>query len=215
MRTSSVIVVLIALTLVALFLPASSHAQAWSEFFSLEDRFQIGFPSEPSVEHISYIGVNGNPFPAHRYFVNERAQSYAVIVVDFTTAYDFATASDSEEMVVLGAIAHAATNYRQRGEVTYDGYTRYDRLPAHKLQITEPDGRLLYVSILLHEDHKMDARRLYIIEASAPPGAPPPLAFQGTFYITDENLERISYDTDAEGHRIRIIPGSGGIPIPE
>ena len=162
-----------------------------------------------------YVATNGNPFPARRYFVNEDGQSQAVIVVDFATAYDFATASDGEEMVVLGSIAHAATSYRQRGEVTYDGYTRYDRLPAHKLQITEPDGRLLYVSIILHEDHNIDARRLYILEASAPPGAPPPLAFQGTFYITDENLERISYDTDAEGHRIRIIPGSGGIPIPE
>ncbi len=215
MRFNSALAAAIALNFVASLLPASSHAQAWSEFFSLEDRFQIGFPGEPSVEEISYIAVNGNPFPARRYAVNVAEQGYAVIVVDFATAYDFATARDSEEMVVLGAIAHAATNYRQRGEVTYDGYTRYDRLPAHKLQITEPDGRLLYVSIILHEDHNIDARRLYIVEASAPPGAPPPLAFQGTFYITDENLERISYDTNAEGHRIRIIPGSGGIPLPE
>jgi hypothetical protein len=215
LRLNSVIAAAIALSVTAMLMPAPSHAQAWSEFFSLEDRFQIGFPGEPSVEDISYIAVNGEHFPARRYAANVAEQNFTVIVVNFASAYNFATARDSEEMIVLGAIAFAATNYRQRGEVTYDGYTRYDRLPAHKLQITEPDGRLLYVSIVLHEDHNMDARRLYIIEASAPPGAPPPLAFQGTFYITDENSERISYDTDADGHRIRIIPGSGGIPLPE
>jgi len=215
LRFNTVIAASIAFTLAIGLSPGSAFAQAWSEFFSLQDRFQIGFPGEPSVEEFSYVAVNGSPFPARRYIVNEGGQTYAVISIDFASAYDFATARDREEMVVLGAIAHAATNYRQRGEVTYDAYTRYDRLPGHKLQITEPDGRLLYVSIVLHEDHKMDARRLYILEAGAAQGAPPPLAFQGTFYITDENLERISYDTDAEGHRIRIVPGSGGIPIPE
>ena len=215
MRFVTAIAAATALTLALCSSPGSAFAQSWSEFFSLQDRFQIGFPGEPSVEEFGYAAVDGSMFPARRYFVNEGEQTYAVISVDFASAYDFANASDREEMVVLGAIAHAATNYRQRGEVTYDAYTRYDRLPGHKLQIAEPDGRLLYVSIILHEDHTMDARRLYILEAGAPEGAPPPLAFQGTFYITDENLERISYDTDAEGHRIRIIPGSGGIPIPE
>ena len=215
MRFIVCIAAAIALTLVIFFSPGTAFAQAWAEFFSLQDRFQIGFPGEPGVEEFSYVMGDGSAFPARRYFVNEGEQIYAVISVDFASAYDFATASGREEMVVLGSIAHAATNYRQRGEVTYDAYTRYDRLPGHKLQITEPDGRLLYVSIILHEDHMMDARRLYILEASAPQGAPPPLAFQGTFYVTDENLERISYDSDAEGHRIRIIPGSGGIPIPE
>lgn len=67
----------------------------------------------------------------------------------------------------------------------------------------------------MREDHKMDTRRLCILKVGAPQGAPPPLAFQSTFYVTNENLERISYDTDDEGHGIRIIAGCGGIPIPE
>ena len=128
---------------------------------------------------------------------------------------DFAAAYEAHTTTVDGSIAHAATSYRRRGEVTYDAYARYDRMHGHKLQITEPDGHRTFVSIILHQDQDMDTRRLYVVEASVSGGSTPPLLFHGSFNVIDEDLNRVSYEFNAEGNRYRVIPGSRGIPLPE
>ncbi len=194
---------------IAFILSGSSFAQTWVEFFTVEDRFGILFPSEPTAEEIAYTMIDGRALPARRYFVENSDGYYAVTSINLATAYEAHTTT------VDGSIAHAATSYRQRGEVTYDAYARYDRMPGHKLQLTEPDGRRTFVSIILHQDQDMEARRLYIVEATVPGGSTPPILLQGSFSVIDEDLNRVSYEFNADGNRYRVIPGSGGIPLPE
>ena len=44
--------------------------------------------------------------------------------------------------------------------------------------------------------------RLYILEATVPRGAPPPLLFPQSLQILDEKGDRIRYTVDADGQRI-------------
>ena len=95
-----------------------------------------------------------------------------------------------------GSIAYAAWNFRKRGgEVTYDAYAQVDRIEGHQLQITNADQSRTFVAIHLH------ARRLYILEATVPPGSPPPVDFQISLYILDEEGKRIRYNLDHDGNR--------------
>ena len=55
-----------------------------------------------------------------------------------------------------------------------------------------------YVAIHLHKS------RLYILEATAPEGTPPPGHFQQSLSILDENGDRIRYNLDADGVRTRV-----------
>ena len=106
---------------------------------------------------------------------------------------------------ILGAVAYAAWNIRkQGGEVTYDSWAHYDRIYGHQLQITNPDRSRTYAGIFFH------ARRLYILEATVPPGSPPPGLFQQSLNILDEDGWRVRYnfeiDENGEIHRIRTEP---------
>ncbi len=91
-----------------------------------------------------------------------------------------------------GSVAFAATALRQRGEVTYDAYDRLNLIPGQLLQVTEPNGRRIFAGIYVYD------RRLYIMEASVPEGAPPPAIFRTSFAILDNEGTSIRYDQSAE-----------------
>ena len=79
---------------------------------------------------------------------------------------------DAEAGNYRGATAWAAWNFRKRGgEVTYDAYAYSDLIAGHQLQITNKDKSRSYIGIHPH------ARRLYIMEATAPADYPPPSDF--------------------------------------
>jgi hypothetical protein len=59
---------------------------------------------------------------------------------------------------------------------------------------------LTYVEINLYQ------RRLYILEATVPQGAVPPLEFQMSLSILDEEGKRVRFEVDACGQRIRRQP---------
>lgn len=175
---------------IALFLPSAVFAQGWTTYSNVEDRFTISFPAEVTVENISYMTEDGMSLPARRHVSESNGERYAVTSIDFAPAYE---AYDS---TVQGSMAHAATNYRQLGEVTYDAYARTDRIPGHQLWITQPDGHRLFVVITLHRDVSMDARRLIIAEANVPPGARPPVPFFGSLRTLDSEGNSIRYAPD-------------------
>ena len=77
-----------------------------------------------------------------------------------------------------------------RLDVTYDRWAQIDRIRGHHLQITNEDGSRSYIAIHFH------GVRLYILEARAKPGAPPPIQFQQSLSILDENGEVVRYDVD-------------------
>ena len=175
---------------VILLFAAPAAAQDWVHFADREELFSVNFPHEPTVEEISYHSEYHVELPAKVYTASDDQVSYQVTVVNY----------DGTQVVdVRGSIAFAAWNFRQRGgEITFDAYAQIDRIEGHQLQFTNSDQSRTYVAIHLHKS------RLYILEATAPAGTPPPGHFQQSLSILDETGERVRYNLDADGVRTRV-----------
>ena len=183
MRTIRLIVVL-AMALVA-STPAS--AQGWFMFEDKAERFTVNFPHQPVVTDISYPSESGMQLRAKLYRASAGRTAYSVTVVDYT-------GQDVTE--IRASVAYAAWNVRKRGgEITYDGHAQIDRVEGHQLQMINADGSRTFVAIHLH------ASRLYILEARAEPGAPPPGQFQMSLGIFDAEGNRVRYQLDPDGQR--------------
>jgi hypothetical protein len=175
-----------------LFASGLCFAQGWRSYVDPAARFSINIPSEPTVQDTTYMGERGGTYPARVYTADQGPNRYSVTVVHYV---------DGPPTVVRGSIAHAAWNLRQRGgEVTYDAYAQVDRIEGHQLQITNGDQSRTYVAIHQHQG------RLYILEARVPPGSPPPVQFQQSLVILDEEGDRIRYAVDAYGNRTVRVP---------
>jgi len=175
------------------FVASSAHAADWIEYRDPGDRFGVSMPGQPKIEEFTYTSWRGHSVPARIHSVQDGASRYSVTVVNY--------ASDPDITDVLGSVAFAATNFRKRGgEVTFDAYEQVDRIPGHELHITNPDGTLTYAEINLFE------KRLYILEATVPHNAPPPLLFQMSLEILDEKGNRIRFELDEYGNRTKRVP---------
>jgi hypothetical protein len=186
----------LALTLICLLVAFPAAAQSWMEFVDQEELFGVILPHEPHVEDITYHSEFGADFPGKVFSTSYGQTSYKITVVNYANSpiqhpwrvWDF-----------TGSVAYAAWQIRKRGgDITYDGWTEADRIPGHQLQITNPDQSRTYAAIYSH------GTRLYIFEAIASPGVVPPIHFQQSVIILDEDGEIVRYDTD---FRTRIDPG--------
>jgi hypothetical protein len=100
-------------------------------------------------------------------------------------------------------VAHEAWKVRKRGgEVTFDAYAVADYIEGHELYVTNADESRTMVAIFLH------AKRLYMLEATVPRSAAPPLLFQQSLHIYDEEGVRIRYVLDADGQRLERVPSN-------
>jgi hypothetical protein len=177
-----------------LFASGAARAQEWQEFTSIEDRFHINFPGQPVLDIVDYLSEDGVTIPARRWSARKGDETYSVTVVDFAPYHEF------HDPRIYSSMAHAATNFRRQvtltKDITYDAAMRMNRVPGHALQIRKPDGGLLFVLVVLHQDEKLDTRRLYITEAHVPAGRPPPGLFQQAFEVTNAAGESIRYTND-------------------
>lgn len=194
-----------------LLIPGMTLAQGWFEYIDRSSYFSVSFPAEPVVREIAYESPLGLIFPAQVYRADDtRGGAYAVTVVDFTDAERLhAQRRETAENTSLrswlwdvrASVAHAAWNFRRRGgEITFDGWSDVERVEGHQLQITNPDQSRTFVGIYLHE------MRLYILEATAPPSAPPPGLFQQSLRFLDEEGRRVRYELEVNGNITRIQP---------
>ena len=175
-----------ALALAVCLTPSMSAAQ-WVEFEDRAEFFSVNFPGTPTVTTTMYQPQRGSPMPARVYVVQEGRRRYSVMVVNFTSA---------NIMDVAGSVAWEAWNFRRRGgEVTYDAYAQVDRIGGHQLHMNNPDGTQSFIGIYLH------ARRLYVLEATAPPDTPGAVHFQQSLQVLDENGQRIRYMYADDGSR--------------
>lgn len=189
--------------------PTLVLAQGWSEYINTTDLFIVNFPARPDVTDITHRSAFGAEFPGRAYTVENERGRYSISVIDYRdseaihNARTDRTEANSSPAVwvtdVRASVAHVAQNFRARGgEVTYDAWADIDKIEGHQLQITNPDESRSFISIHLH------ASRLYVLEATVPPGAPPPGLFQQSLGILDENGRRIRYFIDADGNRTRM-----------
>jgi hypothetical protein len=179
--------------LVTLAISAPAFAQDWIEYTDRPDRFGVSLPARASIQETTYKSWRGATLPARVHSVQDGPRRYSVTVVDYS--------SDKDTTDILGSIAYEAWNFRKRGgDVTFDAYAQADRIAGHELHITNRDRSVTFAAIHLY------AKRLYILEAIVPPGSAPPLEFQQSLSILDEDGKRIRFELDACGQRTARVP---------
>ncbi len=171
--------------------PVPAFAQDWINYFDTEQRFSVNLPGEPTIEDATIISQRGSTYPERIYRANDGESRYIVKVIDYAEAL----VSD-----VRGSVAWEAWQYREDalesgGKITFDAYAEIDQIEGHQLQITNADESHTFLAIHLF------ARRLYVLEATVPEGAPLPMLFQVSLQFLDENGERVRYEIDADGQR--------------
>ena len=179
----------------------ASFAQGWREYVSRDEFFMVGMPAEPQVTETTYRATSGAILPAKVFATTEGPEFFSFTVVHYMNA----SAADVE-----GAVEHAVQSFRSRpGEVTYDSPFRMEGLPGHMIYLLNPDQSRTAAGIFLHagpSEHGGPGR-LYILEGVAAAGAPPPIQFPQSFFLLDEAGNRLDYETDANGQRVRNVRG--------
>ena len=203
----------LALAAIVLCPGGAALSQEWVEYVNLPDRFAMIFPGMPEVEETTRMSAHDVVFPARVYTVDDGRSLFALTVVDYTEAErrhrerpDQTDASSGSRFWVMDVRAskdHAAQQIREQvraadGEITYEGWVDIDKIEGHQMQITHAEGSRTFVAIHLN------ASRLYILEATSPPGFPPPAWFQQSLRFLDEEGRRIRYTMDTDGQRIDI-----------
>jgi hypothetical protein len=85
---------------------------------------------------------------------------------------------------------YAVFQFLQRNaRVTYYGLGDTDRIEGRRVQLLNPDQSRTFGAVYMHE------LRLYILEGTVPPNAPPPALFQQNLGIFDKSMDRVRYQT--------------------
>jgi len=206
----------------ALLLPTSADAQevmARGYYNHVESRISAYIPSVTSVDQVSLEEFSYGPtedghFIASAYrasYTEDGGTRYRVTSVDLATPEVVALGNryGNDGTIIKSIMAHAATNYRKLGEVTYDQGTVVEFIPAHQLHVTLPNGRILYVLFILHRDDEMDQRRLIIAEAETAPRARQPGLFLSSIGILNPEY----FDTNADHTYWRVRYTRAGPPL--
>ena len=184
-----------------LFIAQPLFAQGWTEYRNLEDRFAVSAPATPpTVEKIKWKSEYDSIFPGTVYKWQQGANRYSVTVVDYSDSETIFTANNHSDdfqgtaywqIDILGSIAYATTQYRQKPgvKVTFDAFHYINLITGHELQLTNPDQSRSYVAFYLHEN------RLYIFDATVAKGQPPPLIFNQTMEFLDAEGKSVRYRT--------------------
>lgn len=174
------------------------QAQTWSEYRNLEDRFGVSAPGQPTVEKIQWKSEYESMFPGTVYRWTQGANNYSVTVIDYSNSEalflanhhtdDFQSAA-YWQIDILGSVAYAATQYRQKPgvKVTFDAFHYINLITGHELQLTNPDSTRTFVGLYLHEN------RLYIFDATVARNSPPPLIFQQSPEFLDAEGKTVRY----------------------
>jgi len=191
---------LVAFAAAALFLvleEASAQPQESSLYLAIEDRFSADFPTAPTIHESTYTTELGIVLPARVYMAEDDFATYSVTVVDWRdaeTLYEtfLSGCQDCDGAMpndIRGAALHAAFGIVSRGgEVTYLGQIETEEVEGVRIHLLNEDGSRTYGTTHWHE------YRLYTIEATAPPSAPPPNFFPVSIGFIDEEGIRVRYE---------------------
>ena len=142
----------------------------------------MNFPGEPKLETRPYTTVSGATVNAKVHTVEIPSGIYSFTFVEFAGNPQDQTKS----------IAQAVGALRQKGRATYDDAHDLDGVTGHQISIAEPSGRLMLGSVYFYN------QRLYITEASVPPGAAPPQQFQQSITFLHPDGRRVNVRREAE-----------------
>ena len=186
------------------------QAQEWSQYLAFDDRFSVDFPADPSVEETTYETEYGFTLPARIYTAEDDFGAYSVTAVDWSEAealhaeaYETCELATGDlrggdnpghcsrlyyEREIRGSALHAAFGLIERGtEVTHLGSANTEMVEGIGIQLLKENGSRWYAVIFWHNYH------LFIANAIAPQGMPPPLLFSTSLGFLDEQGRRITY----------------------
>ena len=189
--------------------PGTLRAQGWADYASPADFFSVNLPGEPAVEETVYTSEYEAGLPARVHVHEDGAVRYSVTVVDYGDAESIHaerarncppdahtgctgapyTGVGSWIVDVRGAMDYATWRILQRdARPTFFGWNFVDLVEGRHLQLTNADGSRTFAAIYMHED------RLYVLEATAPPGRPGPELFQQSLRFLDADGRPIRYE---------------------
>ncbi len=166
----------------ALVLSASAAAQAWTEHENRQEGWLMNFPGEPRLENRPYTTASGTTVDSKVYSAESGGGTYSFTFVELAGRSQDQTQS----------IAHAVSALRQKGRPRYDDAHDLDGVTGHQISVAEPNGRLMLGSVYFYN------QRLYITEASVPPGAAPPQQFQQSITFLHPDGRRVNVRREAE-----------------
>ena len=163
-------------------LSGAAWAQAWSEHENRQEGWLINFPGDPKVEIKPYSTVTGTLFELKVYSVESGGGIYNFTYVELA----------SQPQDQTQTIAYAVDALRQKGRTRYDDAHDLDGVTGHQITVLLPDGGLMLGSVYFYN------QRLYITEASVPPGAAPPQQFQQSITFLHPDGRRVNVRREAE-----------------
>ena len=175
----SVFVVSAACALVA---SGAALGQAWTEHENRQEGWLINFPGQPRLESRPYTTASGVTVDSKVYSVELPSGVYSFTFVELAGRSQDQTQS----------IAHAVSTLRQKGRPRYDDAHDLDGVTGHQISVAEPSGGLMLGSVYFYN------QRLYITEASVPPGAAPPQQFQQSITFLHPDGRRVNVRREAE-----------------
>ena len=184
---------------VAVLSTSAALAQGWHEYISRDEFFLVGMPSAPQITSTTYRAASGAILPAKQFVATEGQRRYTVTVVHYMNA----SAADE-----AAAVEHAVRSFRNRpAQVTYDREQLIEGLPAHMIYLLNPDQSRIAAGVILHprDTGHGGPGRLYILEGHVPAGAAPAIQVPQSFFLMDENANRLDYVTNAAGQRVRNV----------
>jgi hypothetical protein len=191
-------------------LPQVVVAQDWARFVSPEDGFSANYPGKPTIESTTYTSEYRQALPAKVYRAADALGRYSTTVVDYrgiekmhadraakcqaakgANQQDGDTCQNDFRVDVAGATDHAVWNYMKRDGVKITHYMFYfvELVSGRLLQMTNADKTRTYAAIHQH------AGRLYIHQATVPPGMPEPILFMQSLAWADDKGLAIRYRT--------------------
>jgi hypothetical protein len=184
-------------------------SQEWALYLAFDDLFSIDFPGEPAISTASYTSESGAVLPARVYKASDEFGTYTAMAVDWSTAEAQHESSRKKCLAgtgdlrggenpgicgnrtrneIGGAIVNAAGRFIQRGgKLIHMEQSTVDGVESIGLELRNADRTQTFAMLLWHEG------RLYIAEATAPEGAPPPSAFTASIQFLDKEGRRIQY----------------------
>src|SRR5215831_2693322 len=161
---------LMALALVMVTAAPAAAQETAPIYVNCSSHFAVMFPAEPTAKNRTYRTPSSALVPARQFFVEQATGRFIVTVADFSNG----------PIVSEQIVERAAQDLRARGEVKFQASDRYDPgTPGRQLNIVERDGRQLRASVY------MAGHRLFIAEASAPPGDINALLFEQSMTLID------------------------------
>jgi hypothetical protein len=190
--------------IVSLAQPA--FAQDWARFVSPEDGFSANYPGSPKIESITYSSQYQQPLPGKVYSASDALGRYRTTVVDYRNIEklhadrvakcraakgDGDSCQNDFRMDVAGATDYAVWNFIKQDDVKLTSYMFYfvELVSGRLLQMTNADKSRTYAAVHQHNG------RLYIHQATVPPGMPEPILFMQSLAWADEKGLAIRYRT--------------------